>query len=68
MEVAKAVEKENVTMRAGSCSVTILPQLGGKIASIKIGDVELLQCPLAAYGPRTRTMSFDAADASGWDE
>jgi galactose mutarotase-like enzyme len=64
----KAVEKENVTMRAGSCSVTILPRLGGKIASIRIRGRELLQSPLAAYAPRTRTMSFDAGDASGWDE
>jgi galactose mutarotase-like enzyme len=48
--------------------VTILPRLGGKIASIRIGERELLQSPLAAYGPRTRTMSFDAGDASGWDE
>ncbi len=68
MSLAKVIEKENVTMRAGSCSVTILPQLGGKIASIRIGNLELLQCPLNAYGPRTQTMSFDAGDASGWDE
>lgn len=69
----KAGEKENVVMQAGSCSVTILPRLGGKIASILIGgqgigDKELLQSPLRAYAPRTRTMSFDAGDASGWDE
>jgi galactose mutarotase-like enzyme len=55
-------------MRAGDCSVTILPQFGGKIASIVIGDRELLQAPLAPYEPRTRTMSFEAGDASGWDE
>jgi len=63
-----AEQKENVVMRAGDCSVTILPHLGGKIASIKMGQVELLQAPLAAYAPRTQTMSFDAGDASGWDE
>src|ERR1700722_9333022 len=68
MSQVKAVEKENVTMRAGDCSVTILPLLGGKIASIRIGDKELLQSPLSAYAPRSRTMSFDAGDASGWDE
>lgn len=68
MGQVKAVEKENVTMRAGNCSVTILPHLGGKIASIRIGDRELLQAPLVPYAPRTRTMSFDASDASGWDE
>jgi galactose mutarotase-like enzyme len=68
MGQVEASEKENVTMRAGSCSVTIFPRLGGKIASIRIGDRELLQGPLAAYAPRTPTMSFDAGDASGWDE
>ncbi|MDR3774485.1 MAG: hypothetical protein P4L26_14105 [Terracidiphilus sp.] len=68
MSQAYAIEKENVLIRAGACSVTILPHLGGKIASIRIGERELLQSPLAPYGPRTETMSFDAADASGWDE
>jgi galactose mutarotase-like enzyme len=63
-----AAEKENVVIRAGDCSVTILPRLGGKIGSIKIGDLELLQRPLIPYGPRTRTMGFDEGDASGWDE
>ena len=64
----EAVAKENVVIRAGNCALTLLPHLGGKIASIKIGDEELLQGPLTAYAPRTRTMSFDAGDASGWDE
>lgn len=68
MGMAAAAEKENVLIRAGGCSVTILPRLGGKIASIRIGDRELLQTPLSVYAPRTRTMSFDAGDASGWDE
>jgi galactose mutarotase-like enzyme len=48
--------------------VTILPNLGGKIASILVNGRELLQTPLAAYAPRTQTMTFDAGDASGWDE
>lgn len=60
--------KENVIIRAGVCSVTFLPRLGGKIASILVGDHELLQAPLAPYGPRTRTMRFEEGDASGWDE
>jgi galactose mutarotase-like enzyme len=60
--------KENVLIQAGECSVTILPQLGGKIASIRVKDRELLQAPLAPIGPRTRSMSFDSGDASGWDE
>ena len=59
------VEEENVLIRMGNCSVSILPRLGGKIASIRVNERELLQAPLAAYGPRTRTMAFDAGDASG---
>jgi len=63
-----AVGKENVLIQAGTCAVTILPHFGGKIASIRIGEQELLQGPLANYAARNRTMSFDASDASGWDE
>jgi galactose mutarotase-like enzyme len=48
--------------------VTLLPQFGGKISSIRVHDRELLQAPLAPIAPRTRTMPFDAGDASGWDE
>ncbi len=59
---------ENVVLRAGDCFVTLLPNLGGKIASIRIGDTELLQAPLLPYAPRTQTMAFDEGDASGWDE
>jgi galactose mutarotase-like enzyme len=61
-------EKENVLMQAGNCSVTIFPELGGKIASIRVNNRELLQAPLAPYAPRTRAMAFDEGDASGWDE
>ena len=67
-EAGKVVSNENVVLKAGICSVTFLPQFGGKIASILVGEHELLQAPLAPYGPRTRTMSFDEGDASGWDE
>lgn len=44
------------------------PAFGGKIASIKIRGHELLQSPLGPVEPRNQTMSFDAGDASGWDE
>ncbi len=60
--------EENVLIQSGACSVTILPRLGGKIASICINGVELMQSPLAPLAPRTQTMAFDASDASGWDE
>ena len=61
-------ESENVLIRAGECDVTVLPQFGGKIASIRVTGRELLQAPLAPIKPRTRTMAFDQSDASGWDE
>jgi galactose mutarotase-like enzyme len=60
--------KENVLIRLGACAVTVRPDLGGKIASITIGDRELLQSPLRPCRARTKNMSFGAADASGWDE
>ncbi len=63
-----AVKTENVLIRAGDCTVTLLPRFGGKIASIRIGGRELLQQPLAPIAARTRTMTFDSGDASGWDE
>jgi galactose mutarotase-like enzyme len=66
--LASDVKIENVLIRAGECAVTVLPRFGGKIASIRIGEQELLQTLLAPIAPRTRTMAFDAGDASGWDE
>ena len=68
-EFAASITKiENVLIRSGACAVIVLPQFGGKIASIRIGEQELLQQPLAPIEPWTRTMAFDAGDASGWDE
>lgn len=61
-------EKENVLISTGNCSVSVLPQFGGKVASIRFGEIEILQTPLRPYSPRTRTMAFDQSDASGWDE
>jgi galactose mutarotase-like enzyme len=66
--IALGVAQENVLIQSGNCSVTLLPELGGKIASIRVNDQELLQTPLAPLAPRTPTMPFDASDASGWDE
>lgn len=67
-ESAVATKTENVLIFAGECAVTILPQFGGKISSIRIGSEELLQQPLEPIAPRTHTMRFDEGDASGWDE
>ena len=59
---------ENVLIRAGECEITVLPRFGGKIASIRVQGHELLQAPLSPIATRTRTMTFDQGDASGWDE
>lgn len=61
-------KEENVVIKAGNAALTLMPALGGKIASIRVLDHELLQAPLHPYGSRTKTMPFDEADASGWDE
>ncbi|HEX4005447.1 MAG TPA: aldose epimerase [Acidobacteriaceae bacterium] len=57
-------------MQTDTLRVTVLPELGGKIASLRWlpGDLELLQQPLAPYAPRTMTMGFEESDASGFDE
>ncbi|RRA48456.1 hypothetical protein [Acidipila sp. EB88] len=50
--------------------VEVLPELGGKIASISLvpGGGELLQAPLRPYEARTPTLPFDQGDGGGWDE
>lgn len=66
-EVSKPVDK--VILANSALRVTVLPLLGGKIASIQIpSGAELLQQPLRPYAARAPFMSFDASDASGWDE
>jgi galactose mutarotase-like enzyme len=60
--------KENVVIAAGDCTVTLIPALGGKIATIIANCHQLLQPPLAPYAPCTHETPFDQSDASGWDE
>jgi len=60
--------KENVLITVGECSVEIFPKLGGKVASIRLLDHELLQTPIHPYASRNKTMGFNEGDASGWDE
>jgi galactose mutarotase-like enzyme len=67
-EAITRIGAEKVILQAGDCTVTILPQFGGKVASILVKGHELLQTPLVPYGSRTRTMGFNESDASGWDE
>jgi galactose mutarotase-like enzyme len=66
MDVAAA----ELIMQTDTLRATIIPALGGKIASLRWlpGEVELLQAPLAPYAARTMTMAFDEGDASGIDE
>ncbi len=59
---------EKVIIAADGCSLTLMPELGGKIASLRVGEVELLQQPLRPYARRFAAMSFAQSDASGWDE
>jgi galactose mutarotase-like enzyme len=66
MDVAGA----ELIMQTDTLRATVLPALGGKIASLRWlrSNVELLQAPLAPYAARTFTMAFDEGDASGFDE
>jgi galactose mutarotase-like enzyme len=69
MKATKASEgKENVLIETGPCSLTVLPDFGGKIASLRFQGRELLQAPLAPIAPRRPGKPFDESDASGWDE
>jgi galactose mutarotase-like enzyme len=51
-----------------SLLATILPEIGGKVASITFDGHELLQQPLLPYTERTPEMKFEESDASGWDD
>ena len=68
LESIQTGTKENVVIQAGACALTLIPALGGKLASLRVHSDELLQSPLHPYAPRTRAMGFQEADASGWDE
>lgn len=63
-------DSEEFVMQTDTLRVTVLPALGGKIASLCWidGEVELLQRPLVAYARRNLTMGFEESDASGFDE
>ena len=59
---------ERVILKADTFTATVLPSLGGKIASLTKNGTELLQQPLRPYAPRTLSMGFEESDASGFDE
>ncbi len=65
---------ERITLQSDSLRAVVMPQLGGKIASLALlpwaGQLggSLLQGPLKPYALRTPEMGFPEADGSGWDE
>jgi len=64
------MEFERLTLGSDALRVEVLPELGAKISSLWLPDLqeELLQAPLHPYAARDRTMGFEAGDASGIDE
>jgi galactose mutarotase-like enzyme len=61
---------EKLTLVSDALRVEVIPELGGKISSLWLPDLqeELLQAPLRPYATRDRTIAFEAGDASGIDE
>jgi galactose mutarotase-like enzyme len=61
---------ETIVLANASLEVDVLPELGGKLSSLRFvpSNTELLQQPLAPYAPRTMNMGFEESDASGFDE
>ena len=59
---------DRLILKTNTLQVTVLPALGGKVASLQFNGLELLQAPLRAYALRTPDMAFDESDASGFDE
>lgn len=59
---------DRLILKTNTLEATVLPGLGGKIASLRYGEVELLQGALREYAPRTSGMGFEQSDASGFDD
>ena len=65
---------DRLILQSDSLRAVVLPQLGGKIASLALlpwagrRGGPLLQGPLKPYVLRTPTLPFDQSDGSGWDE
>ena len=60
--------KENVVIRREIVRFACFLSLAAKLRRSACSDRELLQAPLVPLAGRTGSMSFDASDASGWDE
>ncbi len=61
-------ELERLVLKSETLTVEVLPELGGKISSIRRTGIELLQQPLQPYALRDMAVSFEDSDASGFDE
>lgn len=55
-------------MKTDTLAAEVIPELGGKVASLRHNGVDLLQSPLNPYAERSSTVGFDESDASGFDE
>lgn len=57
-----------VELRSGDLRVVVVPELGGKIASLRLGDREWLAAPAGDLHRPSYGDTFVDADMSGWDE
>lgn len=63
------MEKSSIELRLGNISLTILPEFGGRIASVKLdGCEEWISQPSAPLVARNIGDNFIRPEISGWDE
>ena len=63
------MEKSSIDLRLGNISLIILPEFGGRIASVKIdGCAEWISQPSAPLVARSVGDDFIRPEISGWDE
>ena len=55
-------------MKTDTLTAEVIPELGGKVASLRHNGLDLLQSPLKPYTERSSTIGFQDSDASGFDE
>jgi hypothetical protein len=63
------MERSNIELRFDDLSLLILPEFGGRIASVKLdGCDEWISQPMAPWVPRNVDDNFIRPEISGWDE
>lgn len=55
-------------MKTDTLAAEVVPELGGKIASLRHNGLDLLQSPLNPYAERSSTIGYEDSDGSGFDE